>query len=142
VLTSGCGLQGFTGVAMQDRKRLKKLHTQYSLIWCLKIGEYLGTLSIAELRQLLDVKSDVIDRWLSGKQTAPDIKLNIIKRRAFAPYRIGHRQRVLKSYADETTLDAELVETKYLWKMMLFDEMNTLTKRRYCKRLKKELLLG
>lgn len=127
---------------MQDRKCLKKLHKQYSLIWCLKIGEYLGTLSNNEIRQLLDVKSDVLARWLSGKQTAPDIKLNIIKRRAFAPYGIGHRQRVLKSYAHETMLDAELVEAKYLWKMMLFDEMNTLTKRRYCKRLKKELLLG
>jgi hypothetical protein len=127
---------------MQDKNRLKKLHTQYSLIWCLKIGEYLGTLSINELRQLLDVKPETIERWLSGKQAAPVIKLNIIKKRAFAPYRIGHSHSVLRSYANQATLDAELVETKYLWKMMLFDEMSTLTKRRYCKRFKKALLLG
>lgn len=135
-------MQGFTGVAMQDRNRLKKLHTQYTLIWCLKIGEYLGTLSLKELTHLVNVKPDTLDRWLSGKQAAPEIKLNIIKRRAFAPYRIGHSHHVLRSYANEVALNAELVETKYLWKMMLFDEMTTLTKRRFCKRFKKALLVN
>lgn len=50
---------------MQDRNRLKKLHTQYTLIWCLKIGEYLGTLSLKELTHLVNVKPDTLDRWLS-----------------------------------------------------------------------------
>ena len=127
---------------MQDRNRLKKLHTQYTLIWCLKIGEYLGTLSLKELTHLVNVKPNMLDRWLSGKQAAPDVKLNIIKRRAFAPYRIGYSHHVLRSYANEAALNAELVETKYLWKMMLFDEMTTLTKRRYCKRFKKALLVN
>jgi len=138
VLTSNCTLQDLWGITMQDKQRLNKLHTQYTLIWCLKIGEYLGTLNIHALGRLLDVKSDILRRWMAGKQVAPEVKLSSIKTHALAPYRSGHRKKMPRSTATANVLNADLIETKYLWRIMLFDEMSIQTKRRYCKRLKKD----
>lgn len=127
---------------MQNRKPLKKLHTQYTLLWCLKVGDYLGTLDPHTINRELNIKPAMFQRWLSGMQMPPEVVLNKIKIRAFAPYRIHQRKKVLRAYPCDAAYQPDLIETKYLWKLMLFDEMNMLTKSRFCKRLKKTLLLN
>lgn len=133
-------LQALSRMIMGNKKQLKKLHSQYTLLWCLKVGEFLGTLNTDTICRYVNIKPVVLQRWLSGKQPPPESVLNIIKVRTFASARIHKRQHVLREYPCDVAFQPDLIETKYLWKLMLFDEMNLLTKRRFCRRLKKALL--
>jgi hypothetical protein len=107
---------------MQNKKQLKKLHRQYTLLWCLKVGDALGTLSMSTISSQLDVKPVVFQRWLSGVQMAPEAIINLIKTRAFAPYRMNRRKKVLRAYPCDDAYEPDLIETKYLWKLMLSPE--------------------
>jgi hypothetical protein len=140
MLISEIDLQALSRMIMGNKKQLKKLHSQYTLLWCLKVGEFLGTLNTDKICAYVNIKPVVLQRWLSGKQTPPEAVLNRIKVRTFASARIHRRKHVLREYPCDVAYQAELIETKYLWKLMLFDEMNLLTKRRFCRRLKKALL--
>lgn len=119
----------------QNKIKLKKLHTQHSLKWSLKIGAHLGTLTRYQAIQLVNVKPAIFHRWISGKLAAPASKLERIKHRAFAKLRRKHRKAV--NFTWMTEFDEELMKARFLWKNMLFDQLNMAAKRRFCARLKR-----
>jgi hypothetical protein len=120
---------------MKNKRKYKKLYTQHSLNWSLKIGDHLGTLTPHQAVRLVNTKPVIFHRWLSGKLAAPVNKLEKIKSCAFAEFRRRHRK--VSRLQRITISDVELIKAKFLWKNMIFDQMNMITKRRFCIGLKK-----
>lgn len=120
---------------MKNKRKYKKLYTQHSLKWSLKIGDYLGTLTPHQAVRLVNAKPAMFHRWMSGKLAAPVSKLEKIKSCAFAEFRRRHRK--VSRWQRVTTSDVEVIKARFLWKNMLFDQMNMITKRRFCIGLKK-----
>lgn len=109
---------------------LKKLYTQHSLEWSLKVGNHLGTLTRYQAMRLVNVKPVTFHRWLSGKLAAPENKLEKIKSCAFADFR--RRPRKIAHLSRVAEADVEVIKAKFLWKNMLFDQLHMTAKRRYC----------
>jgi hypothetical protein len=120
---------------MKNKRKYKKLYTQQSLKWSLKIGDYLGTLTPHQAVKLVNTKPAIFHRWMSGKLAAPVNKLEKIKSCAFAEFRRRHRKALRLQRI--TASDVEVIKAKFLWKNMIFDQMNMITKRRFCIGLKK-----
>ena len=120
---------------MKNKRKYKKLYTQNSLKWSLKIGDYLGTLTPHQAVRLVNAKPAIFHRWMSGKLAAPVSKLEKIKSCAFAEFRRRHRK--ASRLQQVTASDVEVIKAKFLWKNMIFDQMNMITKRRFCIGLKK-----
>lgn len=120
---------------MKNKRKYKKLYTQHSLKWSLKIGDYLGTLTPHQAVRLVNAKPAIFHRWMSGKLAAPVSKLEKIKSCAFAEFRRRHRK--ASRLKRVTASDVEVIKAKFLWKNMIFDQMNMITKRRFCIGLKK-----
>ncbi|HSH88087.1 MAG TPA: hypothetical protein VK958_12645 [Methylophilus sp.] len=120
---------------MNNKNKIKKLHTQCLLNWSLKVGDQLGTLSKPKAIKLANVKPAVFHRWKSGKLAAPSCKLNRIKHHAFATLRIRHRKKLNLCLA--VGLDEEMIRAQFLWKNMIFDQLSMVAKRRFFTGLKK-----
>lgn len=128
--------RGIMGEGVMDNKiRLKKLYTQHSLQWSLKVGSQLGTLTRDQAVKLVNVKPVIFHRWISGKLAAPAIKLDKIKRCAFAELRRPYKK--TRRLNQETESDIEIMKAKFLWKNMIFDQLHMVAKRRFCAGLKK-----
>lgn len=120
---------------MDNKIKFKKIYTQYSLKWSLKIGSHLGTLTRDQAPKLVNVKPAIFHRWISGKLAAPVSKLDKIKSCAFAEFRRRHRRVMPLKPVSES--DLEVMQAKFVWKNMIFDQMSMNAKRRFCSRLKK-----
>lgn len=120
---------------MKNKTKIKKLHTQYSLQWSLKVGDQLGTLNMHKAIQLAKVKPIIFQRWVSGKLAAPVNKLDQIKHHAFAIIRQKHRKKINHTLLIEE--DEEIIKARFLWKNMIFDQLGMVAKRRFCTGLKK-----
>jgi hypothetical protein len=120
---------------MNNKTKMRKLQTQYSLQWSLKIGDHLGTLDSQKAIKLANVKPAIFQRWISGKLAAPNNKLERIKHCAFDTVRKRHRK--IPNLKLENELDEEIIKARLLWKSMIFDQLNTVAKRRFCTGLKK-----
>lgn len=113
----------------------KKIHTKYSLNWSLKIGSHLGTLDYYQAARLANVKPAIFHRWVSGKLAAPVKKLDKIKCCAFDEFPRRHRRATRLTQVTQS--DIEAIKAKYLWKNVIFDQMNMKAKQKFCTRLKK-----
>lgn len=120
---------------MINKRKYKKIYTQQSLKWSLKIGEHLGTLTPYQAVRLVNTKPSIFNRWLTGKLAAPASKLEKIKSFAFDKFKRGYRK--ASRLKRVTASDVEVIKAKFLWKNMIFDQMNMNAKRRFCARLKK-----
>lgn len=121
--------------SMRNKNNIKKLHTQYSLKWSLKVGKQLGTLNLQQAMQLAKVKPAIFHRWVSGILAAPPMQLDRIKYYAFATSRRKHRKQL--SQYKITNIDEEIMTARLLWKHMIFDELRMVAKRRFCTSIKK-----
>lgn len=120
---------------MKNKRKYKKLYTQHSLKWSLKIGDHLGTLTPYQAVKLVNTKPAIFHRWMSGKLAAPVNKLEKIKSCAFAEFRRRHRK--TSRLKRVTASDVEVIKARFLWKNMIFDQLNMISKRRFCIGLKK-----
>lgn len=120
---------------MKNKRKYKKLYTQHSLKWSLKIGDHLGTLTPSQAVRLANTKPVIFHRWVSGKLAAPVSKLEKIKSCAFAEFRRRHRKATRLNRV--TASDLEVLKARFLWKNMIFDQMNMISKHRFCIGLKR-----
>lgn len=120
---------------MKNKGNYKKLYTQHSLKWSLKIGDHLGTLTPYQAVKLVNTKPAIFHRWMTGKLAAPVNKLEKIKSCAFAEFRRRHRK--TSRLKRVTASDLEVIKARFLWKNMIFDQLNMISKRRFCIGLKK-----
>lgn len=120
---------------MKNKRKYKKLYTQHSLKWSLKIGDHLGTLTPYQAVKLVNTKPAIFHRWMSGKLAAPVSKLEKIKSCAFAEFRRRHRK--TSRLKRVTASDVEVIKARFLWKNMIFDQLNMISKRKFCIGLKK-----
>ena len=123
---------------MNTRKRIRKLHTQHSLQWSLKIGHHLRTINQQKAIQLANVNPTTFHRWISGKLIAPVIKLDKIKHHALALPKRKHRKIVRLKLT--TAFDEETLRAKFLWRHMIFDQLGMRAKRRFCEKLRRSTL--
>jgi dsDNA-specific endonuclease/ATPase MutS2 len=117
-----------------NKNRIEKLQTQYSLEWSLKIGEYLGTLTLQKAIKLANVRPDIFHRWLSGGLAAPAEKLDIIKQHAYAALRTRQRKRPKQHQIADT--NEQVIRAQFAWKQLIFDQLRVVAKRRFCTRMK------
>lgn len=136
ILDCGFDLQ-FREKIMKHTRKMRKLHTQYSLQWSLKVGHHLGTLNHHKAIKLVNVKPSIFHRWMSGKLAAPKVKLDRIKCYAFDAFRKRHRKSANLGLP-VAELDEDMIRARYLWKSMLFDQLNMVAKRRFCAALKRK----
>lgn len=119
---------------MHHRNQARTSRTQHILKWCLKIGTYQGTLSTAKLPRKLGVKRTTLTRWLNGSLAVPENILQNIRHCAVAPYRtLSLRSVIIK----QPRLPEQLIATNYEWMTMIFEQMNILSKRKFCNKLRK-----
>jgi len=121
---------------MKKTRKVKQLQTQYSLQWSLKVGHYLGTLNHHKAIKLVNVKPVIFHRWISGKLAAPENKLGKIRYYAFDTFRKRHRKLMSMTLSAEE-LNEEALRARFLWKIMLFDQLSVVAKRRFCAGLKR-----
>jgi hypothetical protein len=119
---------------MRNKSRIEKLQTQYSLEWSLKIGAYLGTLTLQKAIKLAEVKPAIFHRWLIGALAAPASKLDRIKQHAYAALRTVQRKRRKQHHVADT--DEQVIKAQFLWKQLIFDQLRVVAKRRFCTRMK------
>lgn len=120
---------------MRSKIKARKLHTQYSLQWSLKVGDHLGTLNRGTAIKLVNVKPVIFYRWISGKLVAPANKLERIKCHAFATANKQYRKVTYRK--PRTEWNEEMIRARFLWKSMIFDQLSMVGKRRFCDGVKK-----
>lgn len=119
---------------MRGNKQVEKVQAQYTLLWCLKVGAFLGTLNHHTLIKNFNLKPIFVRRWVLGKLVVPQTLLYQVKHLAYAPPR-AHKSRKLKvALSDQPSLAS--LKARSEWKLRFFDEMNTRAKYKFCKRLK------
>ncbi|MGQ2966664.1 hypothetical protein [Methylophilus sp.] len=119
---------------MQNKSRIEKLQTQYSLEWSLKIGAYLGTLNLHQAIKVANVKPAIFHRWISGSLAAPADKLDSIKQHAYAALRTPQRKRRKQHQIADT--NEQVIKAQFVWKQLIFDQLRVVAKRRFCTRMK------
>lgn len=123
------------GKKMREEKQIAKVQTQLTLLWCLKIGEFLGTINQQKLIHQLNLKPIFLRRWLLGKMVVPSTIIYQVKQLAYAPPRSRKCRKLRMTACGEQNLASLKVRCE--WKIRFFDEMNKRAKYKFCKKLKR-----
>ncbi|MFQ6335008.1 hypothetical protein [Methylophilus sp. 3sh_L] len=119
---------------MRGNKQHEKIQAKYTLLWCLKIGAFLGTFNQHNLIKEFNLKPIFVRRWVLGKLVVPQTLLYQVKHLAYAPPRSQKFRKVRAPFSDQSCLVS--LEARSEWKLRFFDEMNSRAKYKFCKRLK------
>lgn len=119
---------------MRGNKQHEKIQAQYTLLWCLKIGEFLGTFNQKKLINQFNLKPIFVRRWMLGKLVVPQTLLYQVKNLAYAPPRSQKSRKARMPATDQPCLVS--LKARSEWKLRFFDEMNSRAKYKFCKRLK------